>query len=107
MPSLWLLALLSLSAADALRSGGGAMTGVSRAALKSGAQRQRTQPVTPRSVVVLHASAAVLTLAPPAPRPSSVGLGGAARRPQQVSNFGRVRTANGIITPRAGSQAAT
>ena len=74
------------------------MTGVSRAALKSGAQRQRTQPVTPRSVVVLHASAAVLTLAPPAPRPSSVGLGGAARRPQQVSNLGRVRTANGIIT---------
>ena len=98
MPSSWLLALLSLSAADALRSGGGAMTGGSRAALKSGAQRQHTQPVTPRSVVVLHASAAVLPLAPPAARPSSVGLGGAARRPQQVSNLGRVRTADGIIT---------
>eukprot|EP00964_Phaeocystis_antarctica_P038409 scaffold21976_cov56-Phaeocystis_antarctica.AAC.8 len=93
MPSSWLLALLWLSAADALRGGGGAMTGGSRAALKSGAQSQRTQPVTPRSVVVLHAAAAVLALAPPAAHPSSVG-----RRPPQVSNLGRVRTAYGIIT---------
>eukprot|EP00964_Phaeocystis_antarctica_P089450 scaffold57092_cov57-Phaeocystis_antarctica.AAC.3 len=38
-----------------------------------------------------------LPLAPPAARPSSVGLG-AARRPPQVSNLGRVRSANGIIT---------
>ena len=38
-----------------------------------------------------------LPLAPPAARPSSVGLG-AARRPQQASNLGRVRTAYGIIT---------
>ena len=50
----WLLALLALSAVDALRGGGGAMTGGSRVALKSGAQSQLTQPVTPRSVVVLH-----------------------------------------------------
>ena len=93
-PSSWLLALLWLSAADALRGGGGATTGGSRVALESGAQSQRTQPVTPRSVVVLHAAAAaVLPLAPPAARPSSVG-----RRPHQVSNLGRVRSANGIIT---------
>ena len=98
-PSSWLLALLSLSAADALRGGSGAMTGGSRAALKSGAQSQHTQPVTPRSVVVLHAAAAaVLALASPAPRTSRVGLCGAAKRPQQVSNLGRVRSANGIIT---------
>ena len=38
-----------------------------------------------------------LPLAPPVARPSSVGLG-AAKRPQQVSNLGRVRTAYGIIT---------
>ena len=38
-----------------------------------------------------------LPLAPPAARSSSVGLG-TARRPQQVSNFGRVRTVYGIIT---------
>ena len=38
-----------------------------------------------------------LPLAPPAARPSSVGLG-AARRPPQVSSLGRVRTAFGIIT---------
>ena len=91
----WLLALLWLSAADALRGGGGAMTGGSRAALKSGAQSQRTQPVTPRSVVVLHAS--VLNLAPPVPHTSRVGLS-AAKRPPQVSNLGRVRMPNGIIT---------
>eukprot|EP00964_Phaeocystis_antarctica_P041866 scaffold23972_cov60-Phaeocystis_antarctica.AAC.3 len=93
-----LLALLSLSAADALCCGGGAMTGGSRAALKSGAQSQRTQPVTPRSAVVLHAAAAVLALAPPAPHTSRVGLDGSAKRPQQVSNLGRVRTVFGIIT---------
>ena len=38
-----------------------------------------------------------LPLAPPAARPSSVGLGGAAAT-QQVSNLGRVRTTYGIIT---------
>ena len=38
-----------------------------------------------------------LPLAPPVARPSSVGLG-ATKQPQQVSNLGRVRTANGIIT---------
>ena len=36
--------------------------------------------------------------APPAARPSSEGLGGAARRTPQVSNHGRVRKADGIIT---------
>ena len=103
MPSsAWLLALLSLFAADALRGGGGARTGASRVALKSGAQSQRMQPATPRSVVVLHAvgpdSGAVLPLASPAPHTSRVGLGGAANPSQQVSNLGRVRTADGIIT---------
>ena len=39
-----------------------------------------------------------LPIAPPAARPSSVGLGGAARRTPQVSNLGRVRTARGIVT---------
>ena len=39
-----------------------------------------------------------LPIAPPAARPSSVGLGGAARRTPQVSNLGRVCTAHGIIT---------
>jgi hypothetical protein len=38
-----------------------------------------------------------LPSAPPALRPSSVGLG-AAKRPAQVSNLGRVRKADGIIT---------
>ena len=52
-PSSCLLALLSLSAADALRGGGGAMTG-GALALKSGAQSQRAASVTPRSVVVLR-----------------------------------------------------
>ena len=56
-PSSWLLALLSLSAADALRGGGGAMAGGSLV-LKSGAQSQHTQPVTPRSVVVLRGGGA-------------------------------------------------
>ena len=101
-PSWWLLALLSLSAADALRSGGGAMNGGSRVALKSGAQIQRTQLVTPRSVVVLHA---VLALAPHAPHTSRAALRGVARRPQHVSNLGRVRSANGIITQ--GSEASS
>ena len=55
-PSSWLLALLSLSAADALRGGGGAMAG--GLVLKSGAQSQHTQPVTPRSVVVLRGGGA-------------------------------------------------
>ena len=50
MPSSWLLALLSLSAADGLR--GGAMAG--GPLLKSGAQSQCTKPVTPRAVVVLR-----------------------------------------------------
>jgi hypothetical protein len=36
--------------------------------------------------------------APPAACPSSVGLGAAKRPPQQVSDLGRVRTADGIIT---------
>ena len=101
-PSAWLLALLSLSAADALRDCGGAMTGGSRVAHKSGALSQHTQLVTPRSAVVLHAagpdSGAVLPLAPPAPHSSRVRLGGAVNPPQQVSNLGRVRTADGIIT---------
>ena len=35
---------------------------------------------------------------PPTTRPSSLGLGGAARRLPQVSNLGRVRTEDGIIT---------
>ena len=52
-PSSCLLALLSLSAADALRGGGGAMAG-GALALKSGAQSQRSASVTPRSVVVLR-----------------------------------------------------
>jgi hypothetical protein len=39
-----------------------------------------------------------LPIAPPAARPSSVGLGGAARRTPQVSNLGRVCTGNGIVT---------
>ena len=56
-PSSLLLALLSLSAADALRGGGGAMAGGSLV-LKSGAQSQHTQPVTPRSVVVLRGGGA-------------------------------------------------
>ena len=47
-----LIALLLLSAADALRGGGGAITGGSLV-LKSG-----TQPVTPRSVVVLRGGGA-------------------------------------------------
>ena len=54
MPSSWLLALLSLSAADGLR--GGAMAG--GPLLKSGAQSQRSEPVTPRAVVVLRGGGA-------------------------------------------------
>ena len=54
MVSSWLLALLSLSAADGLR--GGAMAG--GPLLKSGAQSQRSEPVTPRAVVVLRGGGA-------------------------------------------------
>ena len=56
-PSSLLLPLLSLSAADALRGGGGAMAGGSLV-LKRGAQSQHIQPVTPRSVVVLRGGGA-------------------------------------------------
>ena len=54
MVSSWLLALLSLSAADGLR--GGAMAG--GPLLKSGAQSQCAKPVTPRAVVVLRGGGA-------------------------------------------------
>ena len=39
-----------------------------------------------------------LTVASPAIRPSSVGLGGAVRWPPQVSNIGRVNMARGMVT---------
>ena len=55
MVSCWLLALLSISAADGLR--GGAIAGGSLV-LKSGAQSQRSEPVTPRAVVVLRGGGA-------------------------------------------------
>ena len=55
MVSCWFLALLSLSAADGLR--GGAIAGGSLG-LKSGAQSQRSEPVTPRAVVVLRGGGA-------------------------------------------------
>ena len=45
-----------------------------------------------------------LPLAPPAARPSSVGLG-ATKQPWQVSNLGRVRSALGIVTE--GSEASS
>ena len=54
MVSSWFLALLSLSAADGLR--GGAMAG--GPLLKSGAQSKRSEPVTPRAVVVLRGGGA-------------------------------------------------
>ena len=67
MVSSWLLALLSLSAADGLR--GGAMAG--GPLLKSGAQSQRSEPVTPRAVVVLRGGGArrLRTLHRPEPQP--------------------------------------
>ena len=46
-----------------------------------------------------------LPVAPSAARPSSEGLGGGARQTPQVSNHGRVRTANGKITE--GSEASS
>ena len=42
-----------------------------------------------------------LTVASPAIRPSSVGLGGAVRWPPQVSNIGRVNMARGMVTDAA------